>query len=228
MSGLRRDGGHDAAGGLGGGGAIPGSGGTVDVVVREADGNDLDSVVAVGRRTWPVAYEGVYEPEFVELFLAKWWTKDACIPAIRAGRTLVAEVAGGVGGALEGPDAGEMLPGRQGRHVVGLAAYGTQDGLHVVWKLYVLPQWQAHGIGGLLLQAVLDRVGDHTVYLSFAEGNASAAAFTAAHGFVEDSREAQLDMPDLIWVRRDPPGAGPGRSDGPGDDGDRRPRQEQE
>ena len=67
------------------------------IVVREADGNDLDAVVAVGRQTWPVTHAGLYAPELVDLFLAKWWTKDACIPAIRAGRTLVAEVEDEVG-----------------------------------------------------------------------------------------------------------------------------------
>ena len=160
------------------------------IVVREADGNDLDAVVAVGRQTWPVTHAGLYAPELVDLFLAKWWTKDACIPAIRAGRTLVAEV--------EDDD-------RSGdRHVIGMAAYGPHDGAHTIWKLYVLPAWQGHGIGGLLLQAIIHRHGDQALYLSYADGNASAAAFTNSHGFVVDHREKQSDMPDLVRTRRDP------------------------
>ncbi len=154
-----------------------------NVRVREADGNDLEAVVAVGRRTWPVTYEHLYDPDLVELFLAKWWTKDACIPAIRAGRTLVAEI---------------------DDEVVGMAAYGRDDGVQVVWKLYVLPEWQGHGIGGRLLQALLHRIGDEPTYLSFTNGSGSAAAFTRAYGFVEDHREHQSDMPDLVWMRRDP------------------------
>ena len=57
------------------------------IQVRLADGNDLEGVVAVGRTTWPITHGDLYGPDLVELFLAKWWTNDATIPAIRAGAT---------------------------------------------------------------------------------------------------------------------------------------------
>ena len=72
--------------------------------VREATGDDLDAVLRVGHRTWPVTYGPVAGDEYVAMGLAKWWTADAVIPAIRAGRALVAQV---------------------GDEVVGVATYGT-------------------------------------------------------------------------------------------------------
>lgn len=154
----------------------------VDLSVREADGNDLDAVVDVGRRTWPATNGSLYDPDLVPLFLEKWWTKDACIPSIRAGRTLVAEA---------------------GEQVVGMASYGPLEGRQIVWKLYVLPEWHKRGVGARLLAAALERIGDQPTFMSYADGNESAAAFVRAVGFVEDHREPQTDMPDLIWVRRD-------------------------
>ena len=161
------------------------------IQVRLADGNDLAGVVAVGRTTWPITVGELYGPDLVELFLAKWWTNDATIPAIRAGRTLVAE-------SLDHLD-------EKGRpQIVGMAAYGAHEGTQVIWKLYVLPDWQGHGVGGMLLRAVLARIGDQPIYMSFADGNRSAGDFARAYGFVEDHREEQTDMPDLVWMRRDP------------------------
>lgn len=156
------------------------------LVVRPADGNDLDGVVAVGRETWPATYASIFPPDLVDLFLAKWWTKDANIPSIRAGRTFVAE--------------------RDGE-IVAMASHGLHEGRFVVWKLYVRPGHQGQGVGGRLLSAMYDRARrDHdTVYLSFSDGNASAYDFARAHGFVEDHREEQGILPELIWMRRHVP-----------------------
>ncbi|MDO5711541.1 MAG: GNAT family N-acetyltransferase [Micrococcales bacterium] len=161
------------------------------IQVRLADGNDLEGVVAVGRATWPITHGEFYDPDLVELFLAKWWTSEATIPAIRAGRTVVAE-------SLDHLD-------ENGKpQIVGMAAYGGHQGAQVIWKLYVLPQWQRHGIGGMLLRAVFSRIGDQPIHMSFPDGNRAAGDFSRAYGFVEDHREEQHDMPDLVWMRRDP------------------------
>ena len=163
------------------------AGPSAGVRVRQADGNDLDAVVAVGRQTWPAVAGPMFEPDLVELFLAKWWTTDAMIPSIRAGRTLVAEVDG---------------------QVVGMASYGAHDGHQVIWKLYVLPEHQGHGIGGQLLAAVVARLDDEAIFLSYTDGNTSAADFTRSHGFVIDRYDEQHGMPDLVWTRRDPGASG--------------------
>lgn len=153
------------------------------VVIRPADGDDLDGVVAVGRAAWHETHASLYSPDVVELFLDKWWTPTANAPAIRADRTIVAD--------------------RDGE-IVGMASYGSGDGRFVVWKVYVHPDAQGEGIGARLLAAVEDRVaGYDAVYLAFTDGNEQAEAFTLARGFVHDSREEQSGLPDLVWMRHD-------------------------
>jgi GNAT superfamily N-acetyltransferase len=153
------------------------------LVIRAADGNDLAAVVDVGRRTWPVTYEPIAGAEYVAMGLAKWWTAGATIPAIRGGRVTVAEVDG---------------------TVVGIAVVGPDENHLVLWKLYVLPEYQGGGIGSALMASVVARArGEHSlIRLSYLDGNTSAAAFYRGKGFVEISRESSGDgIPDSIWMQ---------------------------
>ena len=155
------------------------------LVIRLADGNDLKAVVEVGRRTWPVTYGPIAGEDYVAMGLAKWWTEDANIPAIRAGRVTVAEVDG---------------------TVVGIAAVGPHEHHLVLWKLYVLPEYQGKGIGSALVESVVaSAMGLHPeIRISYLEGNTLAEAFYRGKGFVEISRECGGDgMPESVWMQLD-------------------------
>lgn len=156
------------------------------VVIRTAVGDDLDAVLEVGHRTWPGTFEPIAGPEYVEMGLAKWWTPDAAIPAIRTGRTLVAEVDGAI---------------------IGMAGYGTHDDDLVLWKLYVLPEHHGRGIGHRLLETVLARaeeLGYRRLVVSVVDGNDRAMQFYERHGFREIDREpGGSGLPDSIWIARD-------------------------
>jgi len=153
------------------------------LVIRPADGNDLKAVVEVGRRTWPVTYGPIAGEDYVAMGLAKWWTEDANIPAIRAGRVTVAEVDG---------------------TVVGIAAVGPHEHHLVLWKLYVLPEYQGKGIGSALVESVVvSAMGLHPeIRISYLEGNTLAEAFYRGKGFVEISRECGGDgIPESVWMQ---------------------------
>lgn len=154
------------------------------VVIRQAGGKDLHDVVQVGLRTWPATYAPIAGKDYVAMGLSKWWTDEATIPAIRAGRVLVAEVDG---------------------EIVGMTSFGPLEGKFVIWKLYVLPEAQGSGLGHRLLNAAINRAHDEgfgEVRLSYLDGNDRAAAFYARHGFVEYEREhAGSGIPDSVWVR---------------------------
>ena len=105
------------------------------LTIRKADMADLDAVLAVGHRTWPVTYEGIAGADYVQAGLAKWWSAEATSPAIRQGRLTVAEVDG---------------------EVVGMASVGREQDHLVLWRLYVLPEHHGQGIGSALLAAVLE------------------------------------------------------------------------
>lgn len=163
----------------------------VNVLVRRATEADLDAVMAVGHRTWPATYEPIAGPEYVAMGLAKWWSAEPTLAAIRAGRMTVAEVDGQVVGvASAGPyrAAGEAGEGRL-----------------VLWKLYVLPEHQGNGIGARLLESVVE--GARGVYpeirLAYVDGNIAARDFYSHKGFVEVEREpGSGGLPDNIWMSR--------------------------
>ncbi|MBC9957140.1 GNAT family N-acetyltransferase [Yimella sp. cx-51] len=156
------------------------------VVIREATGDDLHAVVEVGLRTWPSTYAPIAGKDYVAMGLSKWWTEDATIPAIRAGRVLVAQVEG---------------------DVVGMVSFAPLDGHFMIWKLYVLPEFHGHKLGHRLLMAALARAraeGFMQARLSYLDGNEVAARFYAAHGFTDYDREhGGSGIPDSIWVRLD-------------------------
>jgi GNAT superfamily N-acetyltransferase len=154
----------------------------VGYAVREARGDDLDAIRELGLAAFPAAYEGVVEPELISLLLAKWWTKDALIPSIRAGRAFVAE-----------DKAGRLL---------GMCSYGPLDGSYVLWKLCVATDARGRGVGGALLTAAQERAREAVVPLriTYTDGNRQAPAFCARHGFVEVGREEQTGMPEVVWM----------------------------
>jgi GNAT superfamily N-acetyltransferase len=156
-----------------------------EITLRDADGEDLQDILQIGHRTWRENYAPLGGEDFVEMGLAKWWTADAIIPAIRSGRVIVAELDG---------------------KVVGMTAYGISGSELTVWKLYVLPQVQSRGVGSRLLQAAID-VAEHDervteVRSAYLDGADGAQRFFTAHGFVEFDRESTgAGIPDSIWMR---------------------------
>jgi GNAT superfamily N-acetyltransferase len=163
----------------------------VNVQVRRAVEDDLDAILSVGHRTWPVTYEPIAGADYVAMGLAKWWSAESTLPAIGAGRMTVAELDGEVVGvASAGP----------------YRAHGEAgEGRLVLWKLYVLPEHQREGIGARLLEAVVE--GARGIYpeirLAYIEGNDAARDFYAHKGFVEVDREpGSGGLPDTIWMAR--------------------------
>lgn len=152
------------------------------LIIREADGNDLAAVLDIGHRTWPATYGPIAGDDYVAMGLAKWWTADATIPAIRAGRVTVAELDG---------------------EIVGMAGVGPHEKHLMLWKLYVLPEHQGKAIGSALLKAVVERAtGEYPhIRLSYLVGNTSAERFYRRKGFVEVGRESSGDgIPQSVWM----------------------------
>ena len=156
----------------------------VNVMVRRATEADVDAVISVGHRTWPPTYGPIAGDDYVAMGLAKWWSAEATLSAIRAGRMTVAEV---------------------DEEVVGVASAGPHESRLVLWKLYVLPERQGQGIGARLLEAVVE--GARGVYpeirLAYIDGNTQARDFYSHKGFVEVEREpGSGGLPETIWMAR--------------------------
>lgn len=155
------------------------------IILREATGDDLHDVIAVGQQTWPVTYGPIAGKDYVAMGLAKWWTAEATIPAIRKRQVLVTEIDG---------------------DIVGMTSFSALDHHFYIWKLYVLPDFQGNGLGGKLLSAALGRAragAFDDARLSYLDGNDQAERFYTRRGFVEFDRErGGSGVPDSVWIKR--------------------------
>jgi GNAT superfamily N-acetyltransferase len=88
--------------------------------------------------------------------------------------------------------------------LMGISNLGTRGDRRVMWKLYVHPDRQGSGLGRALLDRVLDENRAEPLRLSYVDGNANAAGFYAAQGFVEREREPDPPYPDQVRMRRAP------------------------
>lgn len=153
--------------------------------VRRADVADVAAVREVGLKTWPVAYDGLASPEFIEEGLAAWWSPEVVERGIQRGITLVA------------------LDDEQ---IVGMVGVGREDDFWVMWKLYVLPEYQGKGVGKALLEAAISALpADATqLLLDVLITNEPAIRFYRKHGFVEARDLPQRDLGvELMWMSLD-------------------------
>ena len=87
-------------------------------------------------------------------------------------------------------------PGR-GVELVGAVAWLDQGDHLDIDRLMVDPESRRQGVGGTLLQAVLDRADGRPVVVSTGRDNAPAVALYVRHGFVVDRDE---QVPPGIWI----------------------------
>lgn len=152
------------------------------VTIRPAEPDDVPAIRSVGERTWPTTY-GFAGDDYVAHGLATWWSDAALLQSLADTELLVAE--------------------RDGE-ILGVGNIDVRGEAPVIWKLYVVPEAQGTGAGSALLSALLDRVRGRAaeVRLEYVDGNERAAAFYAAHGFLETRREADEHpgWPDTVWA----------------------------
>lgn len=151
--------------------------------IRVAREEEAQAVVAVGHQTWPATYGPIAGMDYVRAGLARWWSLESTLPAIREDRVLVAVVEGAI---------------------VGMTLFSADDEALDVWKLYVVPAAHGSGAGGALLHAAVDEArlrGLARVRLAHMDGNDKAHAFYEHHGFRETHREPdELGGPGAVWM----------------------------
>ena len=136
------------------------------VLVLPATERDVPALRALGVRTWRATYEGVLPGAAVEQSVAEQFNEYSLGAAVRDGRILAAH--------------------RDGI-LVGLLEFDRVDATRtMVWKLYVDPDAQGRGIGGLLLERLLQGATTPEVRVEHDERNAVAGAFFDEFGFGVD------------------------------------------
>jgi GNAT superfamily N-acetyltransferase len=156
----------------------------LEICIRDALDADVPGIEEIGRRTWPATYAFAGE-DYVAYGLEKWWSGAAIRRSLGDTTVLVATVED---------------------ELVGVANVDMRGDVPIIWKLYVVPEWQGSGVGSALMSGLLDRVSPEvgSVRLEYLDGNDKAARFYATQGFKEVRREPgeQPGWPAIIWVER--------------------------
>jgi ribosomal protein S18 acetylase RimI-like enzyme len=157
--------------------------------VRTAGDRDLAAIRALLVETWHATYDAIYGAAKVTEITDQWHS----IASLRT--------------RLTRPNS-EFLVADDGKRIGGVAfAEGADGGELVVLKqLYVLPGLQGRGIGGMLLDEIIESFPEaRAIRLEVEEQNKRAIAFYEANGFVRygDAGEhtSASGEPTLVYRR---------------------------
>ena len=136
------------------------------VLVVPATARDVPALRALGVRTWRATYEGILPGPAVERGIEELFNTYSLGAAVRDGR---------------------MLAAFRDGILVGLLEFDRVDATRtMVWKVYVDPDAQGRGIGGLLLERLLQAAATPEVRVEHDERNAVAGTFFGEFGFAVD------------------------------------------
>jgi ribosomal protein S18 acetylase RimI-like enzyme len=161
------------------------------VFVRTASERDLKLVRDLLVETWHATYDAIYGVERVTEITDDWHS----LAALKR--------------RLDRPNA-EFLVADDGQQLGGIA-FATADAMGtsvMVHQLYVLPTLHGRGIGGMLLDEIVESFPDATVFrLEVEEANEKAIGFYRSQGFEQTGRTEncgaeQSGIPALIFERR--------------------------
>lgn len=156
--------------------------------IRTASERDLAPIRDLLVETWHATYDGLYGAERVTEITDRWHS----IAALKA--------------RLVKPRS-EFLVADDGKEIGGMAfATADADGRTVELRsLYVLPRHQGRGVGGLLLEEMIDSFPEASLIRAEVEPeNGRAVAFYKACGFVEKGMAPGSDGSDAVMVMERP------------------------
>ncbi|MER9653000.1 GNAT family N-acetyltransferase [Mesorhizobium sp. M0152] len=157
--------------------------------VRTAGERDLAAIRALLVETWHATYDAIYGAERVTAITDEWHS----IASLKV--------------RLTRPNS-EFLVADDGKRIGGLAFAESIDGgkLVVLKQLYVLPDLQGRGIGGMLLDEIIESFPEaRAVRLEVEERNTRAVAFYEANGFLRSGDGGEhigaLGEPTLVYLK---------------------------
>lgn len=156
--------------------------------VRTAGERDLDAVRALLVETWHATYDAIYGPAKVTEITDEWHS----VAVLK--RRLIQ------------PNA-DFLVADDGKHLGGMAYAAVEGKTVTLHQIYVSPAFQGRGVGGMLLDEIIESFPDaDRIRLQVEEANARAIAFYTAQGFEPAGRtdncgSADSGLPALVFER---------------------------
>lgn len=157
--------------------------------VRTAGERDLGAIRTLLVETWHATYDQIYGKDRVIEITDEWHSIEALKPR------------------LTRPNS-EFLVADDGKRIGGVAFAEAVDGGQsiVLRQLYVLPSLQGRGIGGMLLDEIIESFPEaRVVRLEVEEKNERAIAFYLANGFIRSNEAGEhsgYGAPTLVYSRR--------------------------
>lgn len=150
------------------------------ITIRPALPDDAPGVRYVGTVAWPATYGSDKGAAYVMSVLDEFWSAETIGSAIEARDIDVAESPDGIVGMVHVEELGDDL---------------------VMWKLYVVPGQQRHGIGRLLVRAAKDRARREgkDLLTEYEPSNERVRGFYLREGF--EPTTAPWPDTDAVWLR---------------------------
>lgn len=137
----------------------------MNYIIRQMTEKDIEAVQQVARKSWHTTYQGIIPMSIQEEFLTRAYSKEMLAKRLMFSHLFVAELDG---------------------KVVGFANYSpmTEQGVAELNAIYLLPDYQAMGIGTALLKAGLDFLKEvNIIYLNVEQDNEIGKRFYKRKGF---------------------------------------------
>ena len=143
----------------------------MEYLIRRAEPGDTGGIAEVARRTWHATYAGLIPEALQAQMLAAWYSAD------------------GLARSIANPRGAFFVAATDAGQVVGYANASPrpEPGDVELWRIYILPEQQRHGLGRRLIQATLEALRPgrpvERLYVQVERGNALGRRAYEAMGF---------------------------------------------
>jgi len=160
--------------------------------VRHARQDDVAAISAFGETHIPPHYTPLLGVAAANEQVRTWWDRTHLRAAVADGLVVLAEADG---------------------QLVGRRTAGRQGADHVIYKLYLHPQYRGHGLGPQLIEVLIGDLpaGTMRLHIEHFAGNRRAGAFYEREGFtIERTQPSPSDDSALavVWRVRELAAAG--------------------